>query len=405
MLPLKQVAAGTISIAEVQSLADDRHRPQIEIVTAILDGSHRAWDPLLRAAKMPTPCGYRPAPSANLSEWRATLRGCRGRAEYAQPTARPSPVTGDHIADLERWGVVAPARRTERVLVSVLFLTPKACGTRSRAVYDARCQNAMIDWCAFSDHGRFRLPGPLQQVMVGTGHGIDGPILGAEVDLRSYFFLFQWAPALGAAHGFRAGTRRYRFAVPVQGSAVMPLVAQSTTLALAEGPLVGDDPGEYVKHRMAVTYDNVLMVDAPDDLRRRLARFCERAAKAGALIGDVQPPTSGTVTSCGLEYHMGRRTWRLKDAWTTKAVTFIDEMGCAPTERQRQILAGYALWAHRATLSHLAPIMPLLYLRQDVRAIEQLRALLVYRTAPPPLRRRRRLLSRPMPSCVTQTHP
>ena len=279
--------------------------------------------------------------------------------------------------------MISPLARSEskNCYLGHLFLTPKADAVTSRAIYDARAQNAKLHWCTLPAHGRFRLPRTLHQVMVGTGHGLDGDILGCEVDYRSFFFLFRWAPALRRAHAFRLGPRPYGFDVPTQGSSVMPRIAQATSLALADGPGLLEDPARYVDARVTITYDNIMMVDRPDRLRQRLEILKQRSERVGAIVGSVQGPDSEQITSCGLQYDLKRREWKLKDEWCRRTLTFLAQYPANPSLPQRQTLAGLALWAMRATLRPLTHIMPLLHHEYDEAALGLLRHQLL-RNAP-----------------------
>lgn len=370
LLPLKKVSAGTLDLEALWLISDESHKLEIRLAIDILSGLHPLWRALLTGEQMPPPCGTGSGLVHDLRAWQGRVKGCKTRVEWQPRRSEPSPILQSHVADLERWGVVNPLGRRERCTMSTVFLTPKSCGTRSRALYDARPQNACLNWCTMPDHGRFRLPRPLHQIMVGTAHGLEGPVFGAELDFCSFFFLFRWGFELQRAHAFRVGTRPYKFAVPVQGSSVMPWIAQATSLALVGGPLLTDDPCGYVADRLAVTYDNILLVDEPHRLHRRLADLKQRSAKIGAVVGSVQGPTDQRIASCGIEYDLVLRAWRLKEEWVGKVLQFLDSYPAEPLFLQQQTLAGYAVWLCRATLQPLSRVMPLLLHEKNHVALE-----------------------------------
>ena len=351
-LPLKKVVAGTIELGVLRDLAP-RFQPLLDIAQNILDGRHPCWTTTDKCNAV-----YEPPPP----RLRVTPRDhCRPEVSQTWPTTPPSsPINEQHLQDLLRWNVIRPLRRREPAMLSVCFLTPKSCGTRSRALYDARPQNSLINFCSLPKHARFRLAPPLHQVLVGTGHGLVGDVVGVEVDFTSYFFQFKWCESLGAYHGFRLRGRRYGFRVPVQGSALMPFIAQTATLALAEGPSPMDDPRAYVERRLVVTYDNVLIVDNVENTLRRLAVLRERCEKVGVVIGEVKGP-SRMLTSCGFLYDIAGKCWTVKPTWSAKALGLLREYADNPSEELRQRVAGCVVWAHRALLFPLHDVAPLLH--------------------------------------------
>lgn len=274
-----------------------------------------------------------------------------------------------HIDDLVRWGVVIPLKRSDSAILSPAFLTPKSNGVQSRALYDGRKQNALINYCALQRHGRFSLRRPYHQILIGTAAFLSEPRL-AEVDFTSYFFEFAWAPALGRAHAFRVGGRRYAHAVGVQGSALMPLVAQGTSAVIAEAPHLDADPWEHVAATVNITYDNILIAAEKDAIDARWARLLARARTAGVVIGDTQPPTT-RLLSCGIEFDVGdvdRRRWRLAPTWAAQASTWMRATADAsprPSLQTRQTLAGFASWALRVMLAPLWRIRRILVGEDD----------------------------------------
>lgn len=353
----------------VAKLTAERFAPVLDQVARILTGTHACWQHLFTRTS-PTPCARVPPPGP--VQLRTTpAETCRPPTRYDAPACREaSRLKQSHLDDLIDWGVVRPARRSERPYMSRVFLTPKADGSSSRALYDARPQNRHLDWCALPGHGRFRLAHPLHQAMVGTAHGREGLVVGAEVDFTSYFFQFRWGLRLQLAHGFRHGPTPYVFQVPVQGSALMPFVAQAVTLALLDGPLPSEDPAAFVANRCVVTYDNVLLTGPPAEVHARLETLTDRCASAGVVVGAVQRPST-TVTSCGYVFDLQARTWTLKSSFSEKLKEFLRRY-TGSDESDAERLAGYAGWAYRALLLPLHPIASLLRHEPDPDAIAAL---------------------------------
>ena len=232
------------------------------------------------------------------------------------PPTTPSQILKCQIKDLVEWGVVETDSKAQSR--GKIFLTPKSKGKQSRALYDARSQNSEIEWCALVEHGKFHLMRPFHHILVGLAFATKRSYL-AEIDFVSYFFQFRWCRALGRAHGFEVPPskeeeeHKYAFRVPVQGSAVMPLVAQATTAALTEAPSIRAHPNEWVDAGISIVYDNILIAGSEEDGRRRWESIRARCEQVGVVIGDTQAPTT-RLTSCGVEFQVSdpeRRLWRL----------------------------------------------------------------------------------------------
>ena len=307
----------------------------------------------------------------------ALLRGrataaCRMPTPYDGSRHRPSILLPSHLNDLLCWGVIRPLRRSEPSIIAPLFLAPKPGPngtTLARALYDARPQNALIDFCALHRHGRFRMLRPFHQILVGTGTLLADPMV-AEVDFTSYFFQLPWEGDLHCVHALRVGSKRYAFRVGVQGGTLMPLVAQTVTCVVADAPSPGADPWDWVDAGVVVTYDNILIAAPSHRIAERWDDLHRRAAAAGVVIGDTQPP-SHDVPSCGIAYDARRRRWRLADKWVTKVTAWLADNikdDLAPDEERRMSLAGLAGWAHQALLLPLYPIRQLLQLTDDPSA-------------------------------------
>lgn len=282
----------------------------------------------------------------------AESQNCRIVRPFAA-TDRTSRLLRSHIEHLEKWQVIEEIELTRISSASNLF------GKLSRAVYDARPQNALIDWCSVSEHGRFRILSPFYQVLVGLGIGASRPAI-AELDLTSFFFQFRWSDELAAAHCFRTSEsgreRAFRCVAPVQGSALMPLVAQVTTSLLAEAPSAFAGPWEWVRRGISIVYDNILISDEADLLEDRWTRLLARFAEANVKVGDTQPP-GRRLTSCGLEYDVTDpedRRWRLSPAWCRKAADWIATRYRSSRRQDREVLGGLAQWALGASLIPLA---------------------------------------------------
>ena len=279
-------------------------------------------------------------------------RGCRPEQTHP-PSNSNSQILDFQLQELLSWGVIKPTQTAR--MIDKVFLVPKRDGRLARALYDARPQNALINWCSVSEHGRFNLLRPLHHVTVGLALRSARPYL-AEIDLRSFFFQFSWSRQLADAHSFRALGQDYAFVVPVQGSALLPLVAQATTAVLAEAPPIRAHPWKWVRAGLAIVYDNILLAGEEDDVRKRWARIHERCSAVGVVIGDTQPP-SRRVHSCGFEFDVedtDDRKWRLSAAWVTRTLEWIGGEFDMTTAEDRLVMAGLVVWAMNATLRPLA---------------------------------------------------
>ena len=150
-------------------------------------------DPPLCAPFPSTPIQDPPGTQAGSSFSKATpWDTCRMQTVPAiQHDAQPSPILPQHIQDLKRWGIIERMDPKPRSFAGQLFLTPKADGLQSRALFDARRQNATLDWCRLSLHGRFRLLRPYHQILVGLATQASNPriaeISGAVLLFGSWF--------------------------------------------------------------------------------------------------------------------------------------------------------------------------------------------------------------------------
>ncbi len=229
--------------------------------------------------------------------------GCREAKSFA-PRNTESTLLPSQLRDLLKWGVIE--KTANPGMTGRLFLTPKSNGTQARALFDARPQNALLDWCALSSHGRFRLLRPFHQILVGLAVRAKRPVL-AELDFTSFFFQFSWSPALATAHAFRFRNQAYACRAPVQGSAVMPLVAQTASAILAEAPSVRAGPWDWVRCSISIIYDNILLSGEEEDVTGRWARLKARCAAARVVMGDAQPPCSQLTSCCRREERMTRQ--------------------------------------------------------------------------------------------------
>lgn len=288
----------------------------------ILDGTHNAWKTLLR------------------------------RANEVWGPGPPSALNESHLDDLRKFGAAESIPRNSPALVSRLFLTPKSDGLTSRPILDARVQNEMVDWNEVH-RGKFRLLQPLGHIRVGVGLGVEGEMELFEADAVSYFPAFRWSEALGRAHAFRVGGRRFAHVVPAQGSCLMPLVAQTVSAYLAESPVVDAPSGAFIRSRVSIVYDNFLFSDEPQRLRARAETFMARATKHGVVL-KPQYATGGSLESCGFKFYPKERCWTLKDAWVEKATRM-----WRTAMVNWEVKLGLAVWAARALLLPLAILAPM----------------------------------------------
>ena len=223
-LPFKALRCGTIDVPAAAADAPPRHAALLRQAAAILSGTHPAWRAVLAKAGGPIAAG------------------------------RASTLSQRELRDLVAWGAAAPLPRGARALVSPLFKTPKSDGVHARPILDARQQNRLFDWAAVARR-RFRLLSPLQHVRVGVGVGVRGRYALYEADATSYFPSFRWHATLAAAHAFRVGGARYAHAVPAHGCTVMPLVAQSVSAFLADGPPADAPARAFVASRLSIVYE------------------------------------------------------------------------------------------------------------------------------------------------------
>jgi hypothetical protein len=336
-LPLKALNVGTIRMRAVLALADRRHVPHVREAIAILNGTHPAW---------------------------RALWGTRGDSR-----AR-SALTPEQVADLLRWGAIRRATQRGNYCQRV-FVTPKSDGRSGRPIYDARAQNAHINWATLRTG--FRLLQPLAHVRVGLAVGATRPAL-FEADATSYFPSFRWCRRLQRHHGFEVRGVPYEQVAPAQGSALMPLVAQVTSAAIARAPPPQAPDAAWVAAGLSIVYDNFLLSGDVEDVAARAADLAARARHAGVVLGTDTGVTTRLV-SCGLEFDVAPRRWRLKPAWAERAA---DTLNRAPTSvREWQVAAGLAVWACRATLRPLAAVHNVLrpILGQSARPSEALREL------------------------------
>ena len=291
---------------------------------------------------------------------------CQRQPRQVPTRAGPSSLLASHLRDLLRWGVIEEGHNAQLPRTSGrLFLSPKGNGTQSRALFDGRQQNSTIDWCSLQHHGKFHILPPFYQILVGLGIGRENPRM-AEVDFTSFFFQFQWGDVLARSHSFFSRRKNYVCRAPVQGCALMPLVAQTTSSILADAPPPRADPWDFVRSGVSIIYDNILLSGEEQDLERRWARLLSRCSEANAVLGDTQPPTR-SLTSCGLEFDVtdpGSRKWRVSTAWSTKAADWITATRPHMTDDDRPVLAGLAQWAMSALL------LPYAFIRRTLEGVD-----------------------------------
>lgn len=322
-LPLKQLHTNAISMARVAAITTPRHMAAVEEATRILDGTHPAWKQLW---------GYR-----------------------AMCGVKATKLTPAQLEAAERMGLLRRLRGRPPVC-SPMFAIAKSDGRTARPIYDARVQNDRIDWTAV--RSQLRLCRPLAHVRVGLAVGLRDPWL-AEVDAQSYFPSFKWSRRLAKHHGVATPDGFFAHAVPAQGCALMPLVAQIVSAAVADGPVVQAPDLAWVRSRTSIVYDNWLLSAPRHSIGARVAKLTARMRHIGASVGQVKGPAQ-TLESCGYRFDVrGPKRWSLKPSWCARAAGLLDHMGGTLEERQRQV--GVALWAVRAMLLPVGVLHHLLH--------------------------------------------
>lgn len=278
-----------------------------------------------------------------------------GELEHA-PRADPgaSSLTDGQASALVRWGCIRPAHRTERIVLGRMFATPKSDGQHSRPIYDARAQNSAIVWTDL-EYPTMTLLDPLSHVRVGLGLGLDPSYELFEADLVSCFPSLTWGTRLARAHGLRIGARRYVHAVPCQGSALLPIIAQSVACALAQSPPPNAPRKAFVRTHVSILYDNFLFAGL--DVGPRSRAFSVRAAEVGFEVKGTGP-TRDSVESCGFTFTPRTRTWTIRAAWRDRALEYL-RRGYPHDERSQQVVSGLAVWLARANLLPLAVVQGL----------------------------------------------
>ena len=338
LLPLKPLICGTIDMAKVLSSSATRHTPYLKTAMAFLDGTSDVW-----------------------------------RELFAMPRveARPSNILPSHVDDLNKYGLVRPLARSEVPLLSRLFLTPKKDGRTSRPLFDARhpvnvALRAVMDERMAPYGPKFRLLDPFHHVAVGVGKDYDGDYHLYAADATSYFPQFPWSPTLARLTAFRTPGGVYGHMSPPQGVNLVPYVAQVTSAALADAPVVTAPRRAWVDSRTSIIYDNWLMGGDPTSLAIRVESFRGRCRDVGVVLGEDSGVVR-TVDCAGFQFD--KRRWRLLPSWTSKALDYLipmSEVTGTVTSVDRSVVAGLSLWAVRATLRPWLMVRPLVkYLVED----------------------------------------
>lgn len=116
------------------------HKRVVLEATAPLAGTHAAWQPILQ------------------SHGGGTVR---------------STLTAEQLAGALSMGLIRPTAGRPRI-TAALFAIPKSDGTTARPIYDARRQNALIDWSAVRTslrHSGPRARGPCSGRCYARAHG------------------------------------------------------------------------------------------------------------------------------------------------------------------------------------------------------------------------------------------
>lgn len=329
MLPLKHLLASAVDINKVLSCAPRQHVKALRVVKEVMDGSHQCWN---RALSQPFVNG----PSSNL--------------------------TAAHIADLERWKVVKEVPRSDILRVSRFFLVPKSCLRYSRPILDAREVNSLVDRACLPDQARFRLlpPAVVARLVFSPRRGPPEDVRLSVLDARSWFTSLSWGEPCMRLHGFRVGSRYYKHIAPTQGSTLLPWVAQTITLAISGAPPTNAPFSAFVAAGIAVTYDDILVVDRRARLEDRYNKIQSRMALVGGQFSKLVPPTRA-VEYCGVEYDLDRG-WRMKTSWTE---AFLADRW--PRIRDGRVpdplavLAGCAVWVCNALVVPLIHVVHLIH--------------------------------------------
>lgn len=331
-LPLKPLVTGTIDLPVVIASSARRHHENLRVVAQVLGGSHEMW------------------------------RRFDGARQQGRPVR--SSLTTQQVSDMVRYGLAVPlSRRGGRRFFARAFTTPKSDGVTARPLYDARWQNALtVD--AIPQAG-FRLLDPFSHVSVGVHRRFRCAVRTCRpriytADATSYFPQFNWHRDLASRFAFRVTGGVFGHRVPVQGAWFMPWIAQSVSLAVADGPVPSAPRRAFRASRISVVYDNWLMSGCDCDLPGRVRAFRARCAAVGIRLGeDCGPAESGVA--CGFQFSEGK--WRLKPTWAQKTAAWVHAAlgdGEHVDSIVRATVAGLLLWAVRALLLPWWFIQPVL---------------------------------------------
>ena len=330
-LPLARLVVGTIDMERVEAVSEKRHWPYVQAVRRFLDGSSGVWKEL---------------------------------KIHPRHDAGSSALTMEHVADLLESGLVRPLRRDEVPVMSKAFLTEKKNGRESRPLFDARrpvniSLNKLAEACLAPWGPKFRLLDPFSHVSVGVGRSVVGALALSAFDATSYFPQFPWATGLARLTAFRVGSKPYGHMAPPQGVSLVPWVAQVTSAALADAPVVTAPRSAWVQAGVSIIYDNWLMSASPDRLQERREQFLAKCKTVGVVIGE----DSGVCTrvdSCG--YTFDDRKWQLLARWAGQATDFLQTAWTWKGDAERHLresVAGVSLWFIRASLRPWLTVRPL----------------------------------------------
>lgn len=308
-------------MTKIEAFASRHQLPALRQALSIMDASHPCWRPL----------------------WTATQRG-------RVPRAR---ISASQLRDLIKFGLLERAKEGElRHLLHVpMFVVPKSSGVEGRPITDARLTNALIDRETLIADGHFRLPSPITLIRVALGANYpDATDLRLWVgDFVSYFPALQWHRKLAMKHAVKVGDTSYVSAAPSQGSAVLPVVAQSIAVVLAGAPHVHAPPVWSVLAGVCVHLDDICIAKPMVQLEAHVRAVRHRCKAVGVGLKEAAI-MSTTAIVCGLQFDLeGARRWRLKPDWAASRLPELSVL-FSGSDLARRRLAGIALWACRALL-------------------------------------------------------
>jgi hypothetical protein len=343
--PFKRVLCDVVRLDRL--LPTSRHNRTVRLAATLLSGDHPAWRRVLAAR-------------------------CAGRP-------RESLLTREQREQLVSWGVIEATDRLTGV-AGRWFAVSKSDGITARPIYDARAQNALFAMADVPEAAQFNLPSPLTIIKVGLGAGMPAEArvqaVGTVIDFVSFFPSLRWGTKLQDAHAAVIGGQYYRARAPVQGSCILPLIAQCVATAIADAPPVGSPAGMNVGEGITVYLDDILVVNTADAVRARTRAILDTATQVGAEPKVVYE-CAHEVTVCGIDLRPGEQRWRLKQAWVDRMREDLNTLWRSAKHRDLERWVGLALWACRVLQEPLWLLHGWLHGVEATRADEATRLLSV----------------------------